>query len=82
LAREVARDGIIVTIVAPGVMHTAMGSETAPSQEDFERSGRRQLLGRPLYPSEVAAVVVLAATHPSHVLTGQTLHANGGGYMV
>jgi len=82
LAREVARDGIIVTIVAPGVMHTKMGSETAPTQEDFERSGRRQLLGRPLYPSEVAEVVVLAATHPSHVLTGQTLHANGGGYMV
>jgi 3-oxoacyl-[acyl-carrier protein] reductase len=82
LAREVARDGIIVTIVAPGVMHTAMGSETAPTEEDFERSGRRQLLKRPLYPSEVAAVVVLAATHSSHVLTGQTLHANGGGYMV
>ena len=82
LAREVARDGIFVTIVAPGVMHTKMGSEAAPTQEDFERSGRRQLLGRPLYPSEVAEVVVLAATHPSHVLTGQTLHANGGGYMV
>ncbi|HXR36157.1 MAG TPA: SDR family oxidoreductase [Candidatus Binataceae bacterium] len=82
LAREVARDGIVVTVVAPGVMHTAMGSETAPTQEDFERSGRKQLLKRPLYPSEVAEVVVLAATHPSHVLTGQTLHANGGGYMV
>jgi len=82
LAREVARDGIVVTVVAPGVMHTAMGSETAPTQEDFERSGRKQLLKRPLYPSEVAEVVVLAATHPSHVLTGQTLHATGGGYMV
>src|SRR5271166_670735 len=82
LAREVARDGIVVTVVAPGVMHTKMGSETGPTEEDFERSGRKQLLKRPLYPSEVAEVVVLAATHPSHVLTGQTLHANGGGYMV
>jgi 3-oxoacyl-[acyl-carrier protein] reductase len=82
LAREVARDGIVVTVVAPGVMHTKMGSETGPTEEDFERSGRKQLLKRPLYPSEVADVVVLAATHPSHVLTGQTLHANGGGYMV
>jgi NAD(P)-dependent dehydrogenase (short-subunit alcohol dehydrogenase family) len=82
LAREVARDGIVVTVVAPGVMHTAMGAETGPTEEDFERSGRKQLLKRPLYPSEVAEVVVLAATHPSHVLTGQTLHANGGGYMV
>jgi 3-oxoacyl-[acyl-carrier protein] reductase len=82
LAREVARDGIVVTVVAPGVMHTKMGSETGPTEEDFERSGRKQLLKRPLYPAEVADIVVLAATHPSHVLTGQTLHANGGGYMV
>ena len=82
LAQEVARDNIVVTIVAPGVMHTAMGSESAPSQEEFERQGKHQLFKRPLYPAEVAEVVVYAATHPTHVLTGQTLHANGGGYMV
>jgi 3-oxoacyl-[acyl-carrier protein] reductase len=82
LAQEVARDNIVVTIVAPGVMHTAMGSETAPTQEEFDRQGKHQLFGRPLYPAEVAEVVVYAATHPTHVLTGQTLHANGGGYMV
>lgn len=82
LAQEVARDNIVVTIVAPGVMHTAMGSESAPSQEEFERQGKHQLFRRPLYPAEVAEVVVYAATHSTHVLTGQTLHANGGGYMV
>jgi 3-oxoacyl-[acyl-carrier protein] reductase len=82
LAQEVARNNIVVTIVAPGVMHTAMGSETAPTQEELDRQGKHQLFGRPLYPAEVAEVVVYAATHPTHVLTGQTLHANGGGYMV
>lgn len=82
VAQEVARDNIVVTVVAPGVMHTAMGSESGPSQEEFERSGRHQLFKRPLYPAEVAEVVIYAATHPTHVLTGQTLHANGGGYMV
>jgi 3-oxoacyl-[acyl-carrier protein] reductase len=82
LAQEVARDNIVVTVVAPGVMHTAMGSESGPSQEEFERQGRHQLFKRPLYPAEVAEVVIYAATHPTHVLTGQTLHANGGGYMV
>ena len=51
LAREVARDGIVVTVVAPGVMHTKMGSETAPTQEDFERSGRKQLLGGHCIPA-------------------------------
>jgi 3-oxoacyl-[acyl-carrier protein] reductase len=82
LAREVARDNIVVTVVAPGVMHTAMGSEQAPTQEEFEARARHQLFKRPLYPAEVAEVVVYAATHPTHVLTGQTLHANGGSYMV
>ena len=82
LAREVARDNIVVTVVAPGVMHTAMGSESAPTQEEFEMRGKHQPFKRPLYPAEVAEVVVYAATHPTHVLTGQTLHANGGGYMV
>lgn len=82
LAREVARDNIVVTVVAPGVMHTAMGSESAPTQEEFEMRGKHQPFKRPLYPAEVAEVVVYAATNPSHVLTGQTLHANGGGYMV
>ncbi len=37
---------------------------------------------REVHTAEVAEVVVYAATHPTHVLTGQTLHANGGGYMV
>jgi len=82
LAREVARDNIVVTVVAPGVMHTAMGSESAPTQEEFELRGKHQPFKRPLYPAEVAEVVVYAATSSSHVLTGQTLHANGGGYMV
>jgi len=82
LAREVARDNIVVTVVAPGVMHTAMGSESAPTPEEFERQGKHQPFKRPLYPAEVAEVVVYAATHPTHVLTGQTLHANGGSYMV
>ena len=82
LAREVARDNIVVTVVAPGVMHTAMGSESAPTEEEFELRGKHQPFKRPLYPGEVAEVVVYAATNSSHVLTGQTLHANGGGYMV
>ena len=82
LAREVARDNIVVTVVAPGAMHTAMGEERGPTEDEFERSGRHQLFGRPLYPAEVAEVVVYAATHPTHVLTGQTLHANGGTYLV
>jgi 3-oxoacyl-[acyl-carrier protein] reductase len=81
LALELAPDNIMVTMVAPGFMHTAQGSDLPPTQEDFKR-GRRQLMGRPLYPSEVADVVVYAATCPSHAITGQTIHANGGVILV
>ena len=82
LAWEVARDNIIVTCVAPGRMHTAMGSESAPTQENWERLSGGMPFGHPLQPSEVAAVVVYAATIGNPALTGQTLHANAGAYMV
>ena len=82
LAWEVARDNVIVTCVAPGPMHTAMGSETPPDQDQYERGSRGMPIGRPLEPQEVADVVVYAATIANPALTGQTLHANGGSYMV
>ena len=81
LALELAADNIMVTMVAPGFMHTAQGTESPPTEEDFKR-GRRQLMGRPLFPAEVADVVVYAATCPSHAITGQTIHANGGVILV
>ena len=86
LAWELAADGIVVTTVAPGPMATAMGSDEAPTEEYVQSMNSGAIpypWGRPLYGKEVADVVVFAATVPSHALTGQTLHANGGGsYMV
>ncbi len=75
---EEAKNGIVVTIVAPGPMHTAMGRESGPTEEDLKQLGASMPLGRPCYPQEVADVIVFAATNPSNVLTGQTLHARGG----
>ncbi len=77
LALEAAPE-IVVTAVAPGWVHTAMGSESPPSDKDFEMGIQDNPFGRPLYPSEVADVIVYAATSPHHALTGQTLHARGG----
>lgn len=69
---------IVVTAVAPGWVNTAMGSESGPTGKDFEMGIQDNPFGRPLYPSEVADVIVYAATNISHALTGQTLHARGG----
>lgn len=82
LAWEVARYGIVVTVVAPGRMVTQMGGDTGPAQEEYSQEVRGFPFLRALHPDEVAGVIVYAATNPSHVLTGQTLHANGGAYMV
>lgn len=82
LARELTRDKIVVTVVAPGATGTAMGKEGAPEPGDFERLERHMPWGRVLEPSEIAGVVVYAATNPSHILTGQVLHCYGGAYMV
>ncbi len=78
LAMEEAKNGIVVTIVAPGPMHTAMGRESGPTEEDLKQLGAAMPLGRPAYPEEVAEVIVFAATNSSNILTGQTLHARGG----
>jgi 3-oxoacyl-[acyl-carrier protein] reductase len=82
LARELTRDKIVVTVVAPGATATAMGKEGAPAPEDFERLTPHMPWGRVLEPREIAEVVVYAATNPSHILTGQVLHCYGGAYMV
>jgi NAD(P)-dependent dehydrogenase (short-subunit alcohol dehydrogenase family) len=60
-------------------MHTAMGRESGPTEEDLRQlaASYSMPLGRPCYPEEVAEVIVFAATNSSNVLTGQTLHARG-----
>lgn len=46
LAFEEAKNGIVVTIVAPGPMHTAMGRESAATEEDLKQLGARCLWDR------------------------------------
>lgn len=82
LARELTRDKIVVTVIAPGATGTAMGKEGAPEPEDLDRLTRAMPWGRVLEPSEIADVVIYALTNPSHILTGQVLHCYGGAYMV
>ena len=82
LAWEVARDNVIVTTVAVGGMVTAMGQEEGPPPEAFEAHTRGYPFGRRQHPQDVAEVVLFAATNSSPSLTGQTLHANAGAYMV
>lgn len=39
-------------------------------------------LGRPGFPDDIAGVVALLASEEAQWITGQTMHVNGGTYMV
>lgn len=76
LAREVAKYGITVNAVAPGMMETPMTKEALKSKEDYYNS--RIPLGRVAKPEEVAYAAVFLASNKADYLTGITIDATGG----
>lgn len=76
LSRELARRGITVNAVAPGVVLTEMGKSIPESV----RSGMlAQIpLGRFGEPDEIASVILFLCGPMAAYVTGQTIHVNGG----
>ncbi len=80
LAREFAARGITVNTVSPGFIETDM---TADMDEKMRVHLLKQIpLHRYGSPQEVAAAVHFLASEDAGYITGQTLHVNGGMYMV
>ncbi|MGH6907463.1 MAG: acetoacetyl-CoA reductase [Aestuariivirga sp.] len=81
LAQESAKLGITVNAICPGYIATEM--VMAVSQEVREKSIIPQIaVGRLGEPEEVARCVVFLASDDAGFITGSTLSANGGQYMV
>jgi 3-oxoacyl-[acyl-carrier protein] reductase len=79
LALDLAPHGITVNCVVPGTIETRRGLPGAP-----ERPAHRQglpPLGRRGAPEEIAGAVRFLCGPGARYITGQSLHANGGGYM-
>jgi 3-oxoacyl-[acyl-carrier protein] reductase len=76
LAREVARFGITVNAVSPGLVDTRLVAELRAAR-------RREIeshipLGRLGTPEEVAAVILFVSSPAASYMTGSTLHVDGG----
>jgi 3-oxoacyl-[acyl-carrier protein] reductase len=80
LAREVGSRAITVNVVAPGFVATDMTAKLPAEQQ--QQLSAQVALGRLGSPEDIAhAVAFLASPHAGYI-TGETLHVNGGMYMV
>ncbi|ELB1089511.1 MULTISPECIES: 3-oxoacyl-ACP reductase FabG [Vibrio] len=80
MAREVASRGVTVNTVAPGFIETDMTKALNDDQRAATLSNVPA--GRLGDPSEIASAVVFLASPEAAYITGETLHVNGGMYMV
>ena len=80
LAREIGSRGITVNVVAPGFIDTDMTRALDEKQrEALLRDIPLQRLGE---PEDIAAAVLFLASAQGAYITGQTLHVNGGMFMI
>ena len=76
LAREVARFGISVNAVSPGLFETRLVDEM---QGERRKEIERQIpLARLGTPEEIADVIVFMASPAASYMTGSTVHVDGG----
>ncbi|HET7687531.1 MAG TPA: 3-oxoacyl-ACP reductase FabG [Candidatus Macondimonas sp.] len=80
LAREVGSRGITVNVVAPGFIATDMTDALNEAQRIAILS--QVALGRLGSAQEVAQAVAFLASDAAGYITGETLHVNGGLYMI
>ena len=80
LAREVASRHITVNAIAPGFIQTDMTDELSEEQQQAIMS--QVPMARLGQAQEIANAVLFLASDSAAYITGETLHVNGGMYMV
>jgi 3-oxoacyl-[acyl-carrier protein] reductase len=75
-AREVAKHGININAVAPGIVRTKMIGDKLEKNPDYYLN--RIPVGRVAEPEEIAQVIAFLASEKADYLTGITVDATGG----
>ena len=78
LARDLARDGIRVNAIAPGVIETAMTEVTRNDPARLAGFVGRTPLGRVGQPEELVGPVVFLVSEMASYVSGVTLPVDGG----
>jgi 3-oxoacyl-[acyl-carrier protein] reductase len=80
MAREVGSRGITVNVIAPGFVQTDMTEALGDEQRDeLVRQVPLNRLGR---ADDISSAVLFLASSAGAYITGETLHVNGGMYMI
>ena len=80
LAQEMASRGITVNVVAPGFIDTDMTAVLPDMvKEELLKRIPMKRLGK---PEDIAKTVAFLVSEDASYVTGQTIHVNGGMYMV
>jgi len=80
LAREIGSRNITVNVIAPGFVETDM---TQSLKEESRAALLQQMAIRRLgAPADIAAATAFLASGEAAYITGETLHVNGGMYMI
>ncbi|UAJ65702.1 3-oxoacyl-ACP reductase FabG [Candidatus Schneideria nysicola] len=82
LAREVAAWGITVNVISPGFITTDMSKKLIYEKEELKKILSRIPIKRFGSPKEVANIVAFFASEEASYITGETIHINGGMYML
>lgn len=77
LALEVARLGINVNAIAPGLAATQR-VRSLYTDEDWEKRVSTFPMGRAAEPDEIARAALFLVQDENRYITGQTIHVNGG----
>jgi NAD(P)-dependent dehydrogenase (short-subunit alcohol dehydrogenase family) len=78
LAAELAKDGVRVNALAPGVIETPMTAATRENPERLEKFMSRIPMGRVGQPGDLIGPVIFLSSRMSEYVTGVTLAVDGG----